>query len=140
MRGVLTVILALALAATLSGCSLLGLGRDRKIPDGDAWRTDVITVIEETPGVTSSSVVVNDVDGGLGRKGPVLYGAIKIDEGDVQAIVDDAMLRVSDVLGSESNGVAINVWITVAGERPQKLHQFGYDGAGHGAALWDATH
>lgn len=135
-----TVISALALAAVLTGCSLLGADSDRKVPDGDAWRTEVITAIEDTPGVTSSSVTVQDSDNGAGYEGPLLYGSIKVEGQDAQAVVDEAMLRVSDVLGQESDGVRLNVYVSVSGGPAEKLRKYGYDGVSNGTALWESTH
>lgn len=140
MRAVLAVIMTLTLAGAFTGCSLLGSGGDRQVPEGDAWRTEVVTAIEETPGVTSSSVTVEDSDNGAGYEGPLLYGSIKVEEQDAQAVVDEAMRRVSDVLGKESDGVRLNVYVSVAGGPAEKLRQFGYDGVSDGTALWEATH
>lgn len=140
MRGVLTVILALAITGALSGCSLFGSGSDLQVPEGEAWRTGVIMAIEDTPGVTSSSVTVQDSDNGAGYQGPLLYGSIKVEGQDVQAVVDEAMLRVSDVLGRESDGVRLNVYVSVSGGPAEKLRKYGYDGVSDGTALWEATH
>lgn len=139
MRGLLALTIALAVGA-LSGCSLFGLGgEDRQVPQGDAWRAEVVEAIEGTPGVTSSSVVVQESDNGAGYSGPLLYGSIKV-EGDAQAVVDDAMLRVSEVLGQESDGVRLNIYVSADGGPAEKLRQYGYDGVSDGAALWEATH
>lgn len=139
MRGLLALAIALTVGA-VSGCSLFGSGgRDRAVPSGSAWRTEVVAAIEGTPGVTSSSVVVEDSDNGAGRTGPLLFGSIKV-EGEAQTVVDDAMRRVSDVLGPDSDGVRLNVFVSEAGGPAQKLQRYGYDGVSDGAALWEATH
>ena len=139
MRTLFTLLLTMVIVGTLSSCGLLGGGRERKVPEGDAWRGDVIAALEGTPGVTSSSVTVHDMDSGTGYKGPLVEGSLMID-GDVQSIVDDALLRMSEVLGPDTNGVHIGIAISVSDGPAQKLREFGYDGVGNGAALWDATH
>lgn len=139
MRTFLTLILTMVIVSTLSSCGLLGEGRERKVPEGDAWRGDVIAALEATPGVTSSSVTVHDMDSGTGYKGPLVEGSLMIDD-DVQSVVDDALLRLSEVLGPDTNGVHIGIAISVSNGPAQKLREFGYDGVGNGAALWDATH
>lgn len=139
MRGLLALTIALAVG-TLGGCALFGIGGEgRAVPEGDAWRTEVVEAIEGTPGVTSSSVVVQESDNGAGYSGPLLYGSIKV-EGDAQAVVDDAMRRVSDVLGEESDGVRLNIYVSASGGPAEKLRTYGYDGVSDGRSLWEATH
>lgn len=138
MRASLVVILAVVVGA-LSGCALFGIGHERNIPEGDEWRSEVIAALDGTPGVMSYSVTVHDVDSGTGYKGPLIEGSLMV-EGDAQAVVDDALLRMSDVLGPETNGVRIQIAVSVDGGPAQKLREFGYEGVGNGAALWDATH
>lgn len=140
MRGLMTVIVTFVLSGVLTGCSLFGSGGESKLPDGNAWRSEVVTAIEDTPGVTWTDVTVNDVDGGLGRKGPVLHGAFEVDETDAQAVIDDVLRRSSDVLGPDSNGVSVDLGVSVSGGPAQKLRNFGYEDVSNGATLWDATH
>lgn len=136
MRTLPILTLAVALAIT-AGCSRGDAGR--QVPDGDGWRQGVVTAIEDTPGVSSSSVVVQDSDNGAGRSGPLLFGSIKV-LGEPKPIADEAMRRVSDVLGPNSGGVRINIHISSDGGPARKLRQYGYDGVSDGAALWTATH
>ena len=56
------------------------------------------------------------------------------------AVVDDALLRLSEVLGPESKGVGLNLSVTSPEGTGQTLGAFGYGGARHGAALWEQTH
>ena len=139
MRRFLALALTLVVASALSGCGLFGVGHDRKVPEGDAWRGEVIAALEGTPGVTSVDVTVNEVDDGGGGKGPVIYGRITV-TGDSRAVVDDAMRRMSDVLGPDSSGVGLNLSITSPDATGQNLRDFGYGSARHGRALWEATH
>lgn len=131
----LSLILALSVAL-LSSCSSRG---NNATPEGDAWRTDVITAIDETPGVKTTELTVHDVDSGSGYKGPLLQGSFTV-EGDAQAVVDEALLRASNVLGRESDGVRIKLSVVVDEETPQRIEAFGYSGIGNGGSLWDATH
>ena len=74
---ILTLIL---LSTTLLGaCSLVGRGAN-PVPAGDAWRTQVVAAIAETPGVTSTEISVHDVDSGTGYTGRGLcrLGAIVV--------------------------------------------------------------
>lgn len=45
------VALALVVVGSLAGCGLFA--RDPKVPEGQAWREEVVTALETTPGVTS---------------------------------------------------------------------------------------
>lgn len=138
MRATVSTTVALVLAGLLTGCSLFG-GDRPKVPEGDSWREDVVEALEGTPGVTSADVTVNEVDDGGGGKGPVLYGKFTV-TGDAQSVVDDAMHRVSEVLGPDSRGVGVNLSVTSPEGVGQNLRDFGYGSARHGAALWEATH
>ncbi len=132
------VTLTLVLAGVLTGCGIFG-GGPPQVPDSDSWREDVVSALEGTPGVTSADVTVNEVDDGGGRKGPVIYGKLTV-TGDSQAVVDDAMRRMSDVLGPDSSGVGLNLSITSPDATGQNLRDFGYGSVRHGGALWEATH
>lgn len=127
----------LVLAFVLAGCGISRGGP--KVPESDTWRADVISAIEGTPGVTVADVTVNEVDDGGGGEGPVIYGKFTV-SGDSQSVVDDAMRRMSDVLGPDSSGVGLNLSITSPEGVGQSLRDFGYGSARHGAALWGATH
>lgn len=123
----------------LGGCSSVGGGRDDDaVPPGDAWRTDVVSAIARTPGVTSTAVSVNDVDSGTGHEGPVLTGYFVVAR-DSQAVVDAVLRRVSDVLGEDSAGVRISLAVTDDSGPRRRLRDFGYDGVSNGRSLWDAT-
>lgn len=132
----LSLILALSVAL-LTSCS--SRGSNNATPEGDAWRTDVITAIGGTPGVKATELTVHDVDSGFGYKGPLLQGSFTV-EGDAQAVVDAALLRASDVLGRESDGVRIKLSVIADDEKPQRIEAFGYSGIGNGRSLWGATH
>lgn len=66
--------------------------------------------------MTSTDVTVNEVDGG--GKAPVIYGKLTV-TADSQAVVDDAMRRMSDVLGPDSSGVGLNLSIIFPGATGQ---------------------
>lgn len=134
----MSVSVALLLAGVLTGCGIFGGGRP-KVPEGESWRDEVVAALEGTPGVTSVDVTVNDVDDGGGGAGPVVYGKFTV-TGDAQAVVDDAMRRMSDVLGPDSTGVGLNLSVTSPEGTGQNLRDFGYGSARHGGALWEATH
>lgn len=121
----------------LSACSLFG--SSNPVPAGDAWRTELVDAIAETPGVTSTEITVHDVDSGTGHRGPLVQGAFSV-TGDTQTVVDDALLRASEVLGEESAGVRIKLSVAPDGGAPQRIEDFGYTGVGNGASLWEATH
>ena len=130
--------LGLVLVGALTGCAIFG-GGGSTVPEGDSWREDVVAALHSTPGVTSADVTVNDVDDGGGGQGPVIYGKFTVGD-DSQAVVDDALRRMSDVLGPDSSGVGLNLSITSPSATGQNLREFGYGDARHGAALWEATH
>ena len=71
-----------------------------------------------------------------GGRGPVTHGKFTV-VGDSPAVVDDAMRRMSDILGPESSGVGRNLSVTSTG---QNRREFGYGSARRGRALWEATH
>lgn len=133
----LRVALTLVVLGALTGCGLFG--RDPEVPEGKAWREEVVTALESTPGVTDVDVTVNEVDSGVGRKGPVIYGKFTVG-GDSQAVVDEALRRMSEVLGPDSDGVGINLSVTSPEGTGQNLREFGYGNMRHGKALWEATH
>lgn len=135
MRAVTSILLS---ASLLGACSLLG-GRDNPVPEGDAWRTEVVEAIATTPGVTSTEITVHDVDAGTGYKGPLVRGAFSV-TGDTRAVVDDALRRASDVLGEESAGVRIKLSVKAEDGHPRRLDELGYAGVGNGGSLWEATH
>lgn len=131
--------LGLVLVGVLTGCGLFGRGGSAQVPESPTWREDAVAAIRETPGVTAAEVTVNDVDDGGGSTGPVVYGKFTV-AGNAQAVVDDALLRLSEVLGPESKGVGLNLSVTSPEGTGQTLGAFGYGGARHGAALWEQTH
>ncbi|MDO5735078.1 MAG: hypothetical protein Q4P15_01235 [Propionibacteriaceae bacterium] len=88
MRKLLALLLTTLVAGVLIGC----VGHARNVPEGDAWRSDAVAALEGTPGATSLSVTVHDVDSGTGYKGPLIQGSLMINN-DVQSVVDDALLR-----------------------------------------------
>lgn len=135
MRAATVLLLGTAL---LSACSLFGHGRN-PVPEGDAWRSEVITAISQTPGVTATDLSVHDVDSGTGHQGPLLQGAFSV-EGETASVVDEALRRASDVLGRESAGVRIKLSVRPHGGGAQRLDELGYPGVGNGEALWEATH
>lgn len=127
------ILAALGMAAMLGGCSR------GAVPEGDAWRSEVITAIESTPGVTRTTVSVNDVDPGLGSKGPVIHGGV-VTEGDPQPVCDEVLRRVSEVLGQDSSGVGVRLAFGREGSQVQPMRELGYRGVKHGEDLWEATH
>ena len=134
----MTLAAALVLVGLLTGCGLFGGGRP-EVPEGDGWREEVVAALRSTPGVTSADVTVNEVDDGGGGKGPVVYGKFTV-SGDSQAVVDDALRRMSDVLGPDSSGVGLNLSVTSPERRGQTLRDFGYGNTRNGRTLWEATH
>ena len=138
MRTMVNVTVAFFLVLLLAGCGNAG-GGGAEVPESDAWRDDVVAALEGTPGVTMVDVTVNEVDDGGGGKGPVIYGKFTV-AGDSQDVVDDAMRRMSDVLGSQSRGVGLNLTINSDDATGANLRDFGYGDARHGQALWEATH
>ncbi|MDO5735092.1 MAG: hypothetical protein Q4P15_01305 [Propionibacteriaceae bacterium] len=114
-------------------------GEAPEIPESDSWREDVVAALEGTPGVTSVDVTVNEFDDGGGGKGPVIYGKFTVTH-DSQAVVEEAMRRMSDALGPDSRGVGLNLSITTDGATGANLRDFGYGDVRHGRELWEATH
>lgn len=135
MRAVLVLVMSSAL---LSACSLFGRGDDQSVPEGDAWRTEVITAIEQTPGVVSADLTVNDVDSGTGSRLPLLQGAFTVD-GDTQTVTDEALRRAADVMGEESSGVRVKLSVRDASGTATRISELGYPGVSNGRALWEAT-
>lgn len=133
------VLLAAAALSTLGGCSIFGGGGSTTVPEGDGWRQQVVEAVAATPGVSRHTVTVNDVDSGLGRTGPVITGGVVV-EGDAQAVVDDLLRRISDVLGRESAGVRVSFGVSEGGAPAKNLRDYGYGGVRDGRSLWDATH
>jgi len=131
-------IVLVSLSLALGGC-VLGRSGDDAVPSGDAWRREVLDAISQTPGVTTSSVVVRDVDSGTGHTGPVLTGGVVV-TGDAQRVVDDVLRRASDALGQDSAGDRVNLGISADGAPAQHLDDFGYAQVSNGRSLWEATH
>lgn len=122
--------------ATLSGCLW-----DRPVlPDDDAWRREVITAADETPGVVSTDLTVHDVDPGFGYPAPLLQGKIHIGETeDPQPVFDATLRRMSDEIGPQSRGVRIQVQAIQGGTRTEPWIQYGYEDSGNGSDLWERT-
>lgn len=134
-----SIVAVAAAVAVLSGCGIFG--RSGEVPEGDAWRTDVVTAIAQTPGVLSSeNVRVRDVDAGLGGNSPVLLGDVEVEAADPQGAVDAMLTSASEVLGPDSNKVGIRLRITSGDQQALKLADFGYAGVNEGSQLWEATH
>ena len=132
----LTVIVVVGM--TLLPCLLLVRWQSQRGPQGRrlAHRRDHRH--RRHPGVALTELTFHDVDSGTGYKGLLLQGAFSV-EGEAQKVVDDALLRASDVLGRESSGVRIKLSVAANGAAPQRIDEFGYPGIGNGEALWDTT-
>lgn len=66
MRAAVGVTLALFFTGLLAGCGVLG-GGPPQVPTSDSWREDVVSVLQNTSGVASADVTVQEVDDGTGQ-------------------------------------------------------------------------